>query len=503
MIRALLLCVFFPIWVFSQPVIETRPSRFFAEIGGFYAPSKQTPFWLRTNQYGIVPNTLPTATLRAGVRQDYRFYPLTDFTSPRRRDRFGFGYGFEGVSNWGAKAKQTILIPEAYVKIRTGVFEIMAGRRREIVGLVDSTLSSGSYSWSGNALPLPKIQISLPDYTPIGFTKGLLSFRGSLAHGWFGSQRRVQHYFLHQKSLYARLGKPRWPVKFYAGFNHQAQWGGVTDQLSESIIKNGHFPASFQDYLFVTLGNSLGRLTGLDTTRYSQFDRENRVGNHLGTIDIGMEFSSRQFSVLLYHQSIYEDGSLYYLTNIEDGLTGLRFRNLQPATSGFRITGAVVELLYTKSQGGGVFSDGNKFRGKDNYFNHTQYQDGWSYFGRTIGTPFITPVTDTRPGLSQYGFFSNNRVRVYHAGIQGNFARNCLFQFKFSYSENYGTYDAPFPEKIRQISAGMTLELPLNQHGLLFNFSAAADQGDLFQNSSGVYAGIRKTWDYYKYRIRK
>ncbi|MRS61834.1 capsule assembly Wzi family protein [Larkinella terrae] len=503
MIRALLLCICVPFLAFGQPVIETRPSRFFAEMGGFFASGQPTPFWLRSNQYGIVPNTLPSATFRAGVRQDYSYYPLTDVTSPLRRDRFGIGYGFEAVYNLNAQPKKPLLLPEAYVKVRTGAFEIMAGRRREIVGLVDSTLSSGSYSWSGNALPLPKIQISLPNYTPIGFTKGLLSFRGAFAHGWFGSQRKVQHYFLHQKSLYVRLGKPRWPVKFYAGFNHQAQWGGVTDQLPESLVKDGHFPASLQDYLFVSLGNSLGRLGGLDTTRYSKFDRENRVGNHLGTIDLGVEFSSRQVSVLFYHQSIYEDGSLYYLTNIEDGLTGLRFRNLNPAHTGFRITGAVVEFLYTKSQGGNVFGDGNLFRGKDNYFNHTQYQDGWSYFGRGIGTPFITPVTDSRPGLSQYGFFSNNRVRAYHTGIQGGFAKNCLFQLKFSYSENYGTYDVPFPETIRQISTLLMLELPLNQRGLLITCSAAADQGDLFPNSSAVYAGIRKTWDFYKYRVRK
>jgi hypothetical protein len=503
MIRALLLCVFFPIFVFSQPVIETRPSRLFAETGGFYAPTRQTPFWLRTNQYGIVPTTTPMATFRGGVRQDYRYYPLTDITSPLRRDHFGIGYGFEVVSNLGAQAKNTILIPEAYLKIRAGAFEIMAGRRREVIGLVDSTLSSGSYIWSGNALPLPKVQISLPDYTPIGFTRGLISVKGSFVHGWFGSQTKVQHYFLHQKTFYTRFGKPRWPVKLYAGFNHQAQWGGVTNHLPESIVKDGHFPASPMDYLFVVAGNSLGRLSGLDTTRYSKFDRENRVGNHLGTIDFGIEFSSRRVSVLLYHQSVYEDGSLYYLTNIEDGLTGLRFRNLKPKLSGFRITGAVIELLYTKSQGGGVFDDGNKFRGKDNYFNHTQYQDGWSYDGRTIGTPFITPVTDSRPNLSQYGFFSNNRVRVFHTGIQGNFAKNCLFQFKFSYSENYGTYDVPFPETIRQLSSIMTLELPVNQRGLLVTFSAAADQGDLFPNSTGIYAGVRKTWDYFKYRVRK
>ncbi|MFD1140502.1 capsule assembly Wzi family protein [Larkinella insperata] len=504
MIRALLLFFLCPPFAFGQPVVETRPTQFFAELGGFYAPGQPTPFWMRTNQYGIIPSTLPCASLRAGVQQDYRFYPLSDTPTTKRRDRFGIGYGFELISNFDAQAKMSVLLPEAYVKVRAGVFDITAGRRREIVGLIDSTLSSGSYSWSGNALPMPKVQISLADYTPIGFTKGLLAFRGTFAHGWFGNHnRKVTHSYLHQKSLYARLGKPNWPVKFYAGFNHQAQWGGLTDELPESLAKNGRLPSRFQDYLFVLTGNSLGRLIELDTARYSRFDRENRIGNHLGSIDIGVEYSSKAVSLLLYHQSVYEDGSLYYLTNIEDGLTGLRFRNLNAAPSGLRITGAVVEFLYTKSQGGSVFDDHNKLRGRDNYFNHAQYRDGWSYFGRTIGTPFITPVTDTRPELSQYGFFSNNRVRAYHAGIQGKFATNCGFQFKFSYSQNYGTYEAPFSETIRQFSSYMMLELPLTQRGLRVNFSAAADQGDLFRYSNAVYAGIRKTWDYHKYRIGK
>ncbi|MFC5409837.1 capsule assembly Wzi family protein [Larkinella bovis] len=503
MIRALLLFLFCPLLSFSQPVIETRPSHFFAELGGFYSSAKQTPFWFRTNQYGIVPNIIPVATIRAGLHQDYRYYPLSDFTSPKHQDKFGIGYGFDAVYNFDAQAKNKLILPEAYVKIRAGIFEILAGRRREVGGLVDSTLSSGSYSWSGNALPLPKVQISLPDYTPIGFTRGILSFRGNFAHGWFGNQQKVQQYYLHQKSLYARLGKPRWPVKLYAGFNHQVQWGGVTKDLPESMVKNGRFPARFQDYLYVIMGNSLGRLVNVDSTRYSKFDRENRIGNHLGTIDLGLEYRSRQLSLLLYHQFIYEDGSLYYLSNIEDGLTGLRFRNLNPAPSGLRITGAVVEFLYTKSQGGSVFADPDKLRGRDNYFNHGQYRDGWSYFGRTIGTPFITPVTDTRPNLAQYGFFTNNRVRAYHTGIQGKFAQNCGFQFKFSYSENYGTYDIPFPGTIRQFSTLMMLELPLNQRGMLVTFSAAADQGDLFPNSRAVYAGIRKTWAYCKYRIGK
>ncbi|WP_128544480.1 capsule assembly Wzi family protein [Larkinella soli] len=515
--RALLLLIFCPLILRGQPTIETRPTRLFAELGGFYSTSGHTPFWLRANQFGIVPGKAPYATMRVGIRQDYRYYPVSDSAPSRRADLFGWGYGVEAVGNVGPAGQTQVILPEIYVRAKFSIFEVMGGRRREIAGLVDSTLSSGSYSWSGNSLPVPKIQISLPDYTPIGFTKGILSFRGNFAHGWFEGDRFVRNSYLHQKSLYGRLGKPNWPIKLYGGFNHQVMWGGRTDQLTEGLAKNGRLPSRLQDFAYVVVGNSLGRILNVDTTRYSTFDRENRVGNHLGTLDLGMEISTKKFSILLYRQSLYEDGSLFYFTNfdsglqglnyqkmkpaLEDGLNGIRYRNLNPARTGFRITGAALEFLFTKSQGGGTFN--GAVRGRDNYFNHAQFRDGWSYLGRGIGTPFITPLTEVRQGLSSYGYFANNRVRVYHAGIQGAFAKNCVFRAKFSYSENYGTYDQPFPKMMPQFSSMVSFEIPVEPSGYLITVSAAADQGDLLPRSQAVFAGVRKTWDFYKYRVRQ
>ncbi|RRB06759.1 capsule assembly Wzi family protein [Larkinella rosea] len=492
-----------PIIGICQNRIEIKSVQLFAEIGGFYGTAKQTPFWLRSNQYGIVPTTLPLATFRTGLHRDFRFTPVDDRVPTKRHDRFGFGYGAELVGNTALGGKTVLIAPELYAKGRAGAFELVVGRRREVIGLVDSTLSSGSYSWSGNALPIPKIQIGLSRYTPIPFTHGLVSVTGFYAHGWFDNRGIIQHAYLHQKALYVRIGKPNWPVKLYGGFNHQVEWGGTTGELSDGLIKNNRLPASFQAYTYLVTGSSLGYNRSIDTTYYSRFDRENRVGNHLGSIDIGVEISTRNLSILLYRQNIYEDGSLYYGTNLEDGLHGIRFRNRNPASSGFRITGAVAELLYTKSQGGRQFEAQNKLRGRDNYFNHSQYRNGWSYFGNTIGTPFITPMDDTRPELPRYGFFVNNRVRAFHTGLQGGFARNCTFQVKVSYSQNYGTYEMPFSTTVEQFSSLLQFGLPLNQTGLLLTVAAASDQGGLFPVSNGVYAGVRKTWDYYKYRARR
>jgi hypothetical protein len=350
---------------------------------------------------------------------------------------------------------------------------------------------------------MPKIQISLPDYIPIGFTKGILSFRGMYAHGWFGNQGAVTHSYLHQKALYGRIGKPNWLVKFYAGFNHQVQWAGRSDVItSENQIKNGRFPTGLGNYVNAIFGTSLAALgDNIDTTRFSKADRGNRVGNHLGTLDIAFEINAKRFSLLLYRQSIYDDGSLFYLTNIADGLHGIRFKNNRRATRRFQINTAVVEYLYTGSQGGSKFGDLDKERGADNYFNHTQYIDGWSYLGRTIGTPFITPTNDTRPDLQRsqtiehYLFSSNNRVNVFHLGLSGSWRQQYTFQLKCSMSRNLGTYVFPFPDGVEQFSSILTLGFPTFGHGMRTTVSVARDQGKLFPNSTGFQVSLRKTWD--------
>ncbi|GAB3318930.1 capsule assembly Wzi family protein [Larkinella ripae] len=481
------------------PAIEKKEVRAFAEAAGSASTSAQTPFWLRANQFGIIPTRSPFGTIRAGISASY----LYDRTKPaaligKKRRVIGWGYGLDALANVGPKT--AVLLPEAYVRGQVWGFEFLAGRRREVVGLADSTLGTGPLIGSGNALPLPKVQIALPDYTPIGFTKGIVSFRGHYAHGWFGNRGPVTHSYLHQKALYGRLGKPGWPVRFYAGINHQVQWAGRSEVVTdEDRIKNGRFPNGFTNYLNAIFGTSLAaRGDNIDTTQFSKADRGNRVGNHLGSVDLGFEINANRFSLLLYRQSIYEDGSLFYLTNIADGLNGIRFQNRRPAAQGLHIQTVVAEFLYTLSQGGEKFTENEKYRGNDNYFNHSQYIDGWSYRGLTIGTPSIPPARDTRPDLprpqtGEFPLFSNNnRVSVFHLGVSGRWRQRYTFQLKASMSENLGTYANPFPADTRQFSSVLVVGIPVG--GFQTTVSLAHDQGKLYPNSTGFHLSLRKTW---------
>ena len=447
--------------------------------------SDRTPFWLRANQYGTVPLQAPALRLSAGFHVDYR-----SADSVHARPRADWGYGANFVVNAGQTTQ--FLLPEAYVKGRLGAFELYAGRSRELVGLVDTLLTTGAYIWSGNALPIPKIQIGLPNFTPIPFTKGILSVMGVFAHGWFeNTDRLVKGSYLHQKYVYGRLGKPTWPFRLYAGFNNQVFWAGsaAPGVLSPSVSTNGQLPSSLKYFPAVVLG-----------TRGTQIDQivtsfeDNRIGNHLGSIDVAADLTIGRWNAYVYRQFVYDDGSLFYGTNLEDGLNGLRLKNLrQPTGAAFFLRQLTVEYLFTGSQGGDEFViTEEKRRGRDNYFNHSQFLDGWLYYRRTIGTPFLTPEREITPNNGT-GVF-NNRVSAFHLGLSGLLFDTIDLTARLSVSRNAGTYSNVFPTILTQYSGLLTASIPLRVlGGVVVNGSVAIDRGGLLPSSVGAYVGLRKT----------
>ncbi len=455
----------------------------------------RTPFWLQTNQFGTVPRSGPALLVRGGLQHSWLLSKPDSLKQWRKglsipipEQAWRVEVGTEVVANAGSSA-QSILLPQAYGAIRYGNWQLQVGRRKQWVGLADSTLGTGSYAWSGNALPIPKIQLGLTRFTAVPFTRGWVSILGFYSDGWFEKGRPITSELkLHQKQLYGRIGKPSGKVKLYGGFNHQVQWGGQSPY--ETV--NGQMPKGLENYLYMIRGKR-----GIHDIS-ANFDSTNRVGNHLGTIDVAFEIDGKRANWFFYRQNIYEDGSLYYLTSIADGLNGVRIRRKNASDNrGFSVREIVFEGLYTKSQGGPSFIiDVDKKRGKDNYFNHAQVRDGWSYYDRTIGTPFITPTSETIWKFPNYGdaFTSNNRVWVLHTGLRGTLARNVEWSTKLSYSSNIGVYDLPLPETIYQFSGLLRVQARTGWLGgnTILSGSVAADSGGLYPNSYGLMLSLRK-----------
>jgi Capsule assembly protein Wzi len=476
------------LFIYKSKIHGQRESTYQAEASAVLG-TETTPFWMRANKYGMVPTKGNTGIFSIGTTSDYQ----------KTTKKINWGYGlnvgvFAGLEN---KA----FIQEAYFKAKWKAIEFYAGRRKEIQGLVDTTLTSGSYIWSGNAMPMPKVQISIQDYTSIG-GEGLISIKGNYAHGWFDRHRAdALGVFLHQKSGYIRIGKPNWKFKFFTGLNHQAQWGGkiLFDDPDGHYSKNGRFGSSWSDYLYVVSGKSA---VGADTAKFHGQETLNRVGNSLGTLDVAFEIDLPKFNVFMYRQSIYEDGSLYYLNNITDGLSGLSFKFKNKKQNNFSIDKICFEFLNTFNQGGPYYEDNPRApnsRGFDNYFNNTQFRDGWSYNKTSIGTPFI---------LSQFEFpkkinkpndlmFTNNRVQVYYLGIYGSVLKEYQFNGKISFSKNWGMFGLDFPSELYQTSfyINVAKNIPQILGGVNGFVSFAGDFGDVLDANYGFQIGIRKSWD--------
>jgi hypothetical protein len=487
------------------------------EVGTFLSTSGQNPFWLRSNQYGIVPLESQGITVRARIGTEQSLLkPSNRFSKKDPLDRslnwkgFSFNYAIEAVANVG-KTNQFI-VPEAYAAVKWKAFELYAGRRREIIGLVDTTLSSGSFIWSGNALPIPKIQLSIPEYTPI-LGKGLISIKGAYAHGWFGEQYYLKNVFLHQKWLYGRLGKPNWKLKFYGGFNHQVQWGGDlnTDNITLlRTVRNNNIPKKLKDYINAVTGISLNTDAAQQTINideYTSYDLTNRIGNHIGTIDIGAKFTTHKLDVMLYRQSFYDDGSLFFLANITDGLFGITITDKSSAIVNRKlaIKKLNVELFNSKSQGGnlGYNQTIGQLRGRDNYFNHGQFLDGWGYNSQMIGSAFITPYSMTSSELPRYKYFfsdkeifaftNNNRVTAFSSAVQGSYKQSD-FTLRYSYSQNSGTYQYPFSEQVKQNSISLQTFTPWEKRKSIIQASIAFDSNGIFESGVGAFIGVKKTW---------
>ncbi|MHA4741428.1 capsule assembly Wzi family protein [Dyadobacter sp. MSC1_007] len=457
-------------------VLVGTEGKAWVEVAGYGSTASRTPFWLRANQWGIVPNSGQVLSTRVGIEGRK---PLSK--DSLSASKWSFVYGAELVGNAAENSK--LLLPQAYLGIAFKSFQLTAGRRRQYVGFNDHELGTGAYMWSGNALPVPRVQLGFENYVPL--IKSFLYFKGFYSDGFLDGKRPVTSDLkFHNKSLFIRLGRPDGKLKLHGGFNHAVQWGGKSPYFTE----NGQMPKGFDKYWYVITGfKPKGKVSGI-----TSFDGTNRIGNHVASLDFGLELDLKSVNILFYRQNLVEDGSLFYLNNIKDGLNGVTFRMKDNEAKNFSFDRLTLELLYTKSQGGSTAADGNSIRGKDDYFNNSQVRDGWSYHGRGLGTPFITAQTEnTWPRYADF-FTNNNRVWVIHSGMQGKL-NAATWMTKLSLSSNEGTYNQPFPGQIYQFSGIVSLEKPVKWlGGSNIRAAVSVDQGKLFDNALGMMLAIRK-----------
>jgi hypothetical protein len=443
------------------------------ETGAVLSSGTRTPFWLISNQYGLIAPDKHNAWLRLGFKSNL---------SPEKK--IGYDYGLDIIDRQ-SNCTNRLYLHQAYAGVKFSFLHIQAGSKEEKFGNQDSSLSSGGLLWSGNARPMPKISLFVPDYVQVPFTSGYLEFKGGISHGWFGDNQFVRNSWLHHKYIYVQLGG-KLPVHFHYGFHHFAQWGG--ESTNPDLRK---MPHSLSDFIKVFFGKPGGN----NSNKYEQL---NALGNHLGSRNAGLDFRLSKVKLGFYWQTIFEDSSGRELRNIRDGLWGIYIHTNNKDRF---INGLVYEFINTTDQSGEYLTywllNGTKYSypvsggeqhwagGDDDYFNNGIYQSGWTYHDMTIGTPLITSPAILKATGNTSEYIRNNKVLCHHIGLEGKY-RNLQYRLLSSWYLNFGTNSSPLEPAISQYSFMLQTEIVDKlPWGISASLCLGIDHGEFYGNNTG------------------
>lgn len=459
-----------------------------AQLFGSAATGSNTPFWMVSNRYGIVPLDANNGYLNAGV-----FH----------RQELGKGFRWSaGLDLVGAVPRdRNFYIQQLYVEAGYKCLLLSLGSKERYTSLWDRSLSSGDMVLSPNARPIPEVNISIPEFTTVPFTKGWMQIKGDFAVGKSfdtdylekfvnGKQTFTKNVLWHHKSFYVRIQDTQndFPLSGTIGVQHWAQWGGTS---SDPAI--GVQPHSLKDFLRVVCGKEGGGDASMS-------DQINVLGNHYGSYDFKLEYTQPSWKLAAYYQHFFEDKSGMIFVNALDGLWGVQLD--LPKFPWLKKV--VMEYLVTRNQSGPFhFIDFDHTihkgpgGGSDNYYNNGEYTTGVSYFNRGIGSPLIlSPEYNTDQELG----FKNTRVRDWHFAAEGWISPFVSYRLLLTIMNSWGTHSRPFLNKERG-AAGLvdiTYRHP-RLSGWEFTGSIAADAGAMLSKNAGfgiriTKRGILKNW---------
>ena len=356
---------------------------------------------------------------------------------------------------------------QLYAHVRLYIFDITAGIQPRYWGAGDAELSSGSLLFSNNAHPIPQIRVGIERWTAVPGLFGYVEVKGGLTHGWLADNYQpVKGTLLHHKFIGGRIGG-KLPVNLSYEFHHVAQWGGHSQVYGDL----GNSWAAFKSAFLVTSGGTMKN------------DQLNAQGNHIGFQQVALDVKGEGWKVSAYWQAMNEDGPIRFIgfgMNNKDGLWGV---SMQQSRWPF-IAGVTYEFVNTTDQSGPFHDrDGVVYGGNDSYYSNSIYTQGWTYYGRIIGSPLLS--------------MNNSRVMAHHVGVKGD-----IYGFRYramvTYADNYGTYKTP----VRSHNTAVLLEVKKTvpqAWGLEFGLALGGDFGTQFGNTFGgmitiTKRDIIKTW---------
>ena len=449
---------------------------------GSVSTHSQTPFWMVSNQHGVIPLDANNGYLRTSM--DYHHFFNDNWSWVTKVDLVAVAPRYRNLY------VQQLYTELAYKGIRLSIGSHESGKYLQTV--TDPLLSSGDMGLATNARPIPEINLYSPDFISLPWIGSWVQSKANFAVGrsfdtdfldsFIGeNQYYIQRLLWHHKSLYLRLkdSKNNFPFSFIVGLRHTAQWGGeATNPLLE-----GQQSHTLRDFLRVIIGQSGG-------TSASMSDQVNKLGAHYGTYDFRLGYEKNDLAIYGYYQHLFNDASGMEFKNAIDGLKGI-----QVDLPKFQwIKKIIFEHLYTLNQSGPlhyIWFEHNKYPGygggADNYYNNGEYTTGFSYFNRSLGTPFLLSPEYNNDGKLE---FKHNRVKAWYLGVEGEI--NCFLSWRLRLStmESLGTHYAPTLKKLT--ASSFITDFSYCNKDWTLSTSIAADHGNLLGNHWGVSISIAK-----------
>ena len=443
-----------------------------------------TAFQIATNRHHAVGTRSNTAYLRGAINAEHAF--SEDFTLSGGVDAIG-----------SVHADHKAYLQQCYVNLSYQSFFIEAGSREQSQVVRDNLLTAGSFVKGTNAKPIPQIHLGTNGFWTVPFTKQWLQVNFDFGYGKFmDSNFRENRYqqapepnigyttgaYYHQKHLYLR-SNPEKPLFVLVGIEHAAQFGGTNYSRMSGTMTAKKKPANLKAFWDIIL--PIG-----DSQYFENESMEDWVyGNHIGMMTYQLGWNINQEHLLqAYLDNPFEDGSGIRKGNGWDGLWGLQYTSKVRGRQYVR--GAVIEYFQTTNQSGPLHWDGGDYpepvrsqitdlvTGNDDYYNHLFY-DGYSHYGMTPGNALITSPNYNKDGYTSY---RDNRVKAWHAGINGELSEHLSYLLKGSYREGWGTYHNPLPCKHHSFDA--MLQGIYSAGPWQFSAAYAFDKGNIYGDCS-------------------
>jgi len=449
---------------------QTDHFNYSASLNSGISSAETLPFWLVSNRYGAVPDS-DFGLLNAAIYSDFK-----------KADKdFGIAYK---ISATGYLAQENeLLINEMYLRLQYKNWALDGGNRDDEVKWEGLSSTNGNILKSINARAYPGINLKTLDYIKLPFAQNWLGFQMNFANYWLNDNRYVDQANLHHASLFFKF-KLNPTVDLIAGLDHYAQWAGTSPTT-------GKQPNTFKDFIRIVLGKSGGGSATIG-------DQTNALGNHLGSYLVQLNYRADKTHLSFYYSHPFEDASGLEMQNWMDGLYGLVVDLKKPTGP---VSHFLAEFTYTKNMSGenppdqGYDEDGNPIpgRGRDNYFNNGIYNSGWTYFGKTIGSPYFTAMPVDENGITNGVILGDNRFMSFNLGMKGTF-KPIQYKAMLSHVTYFGWFGNEYETKPKQFSGLVELLLPQNTKGIPFDISLAAsfDTGTYAPVNFGGFLTLRR-----------